>query len=83
MRVITLTHANLKRPLYVLPANIGAFHWNEATACVIIYTGKEIIFPVLESVEEIKAMIEQQNAPQGQGATDVNKQPTAASPAAV
>lgn len=60
--VITFNHANLKRPVNIVRGTIAGFHWSEKAAANCIYTTGGI-FPVIESEEEIKQLIQQAVTP--------------------
>ena len=65
-RVLTFNHANLKRPVHIVVGTIAGYHWSDKAAAVCVYTTGGV-FPVLESEEEIKTMIQQTAAePQGE-----------------
>lgn len=55
---ITLTNANLKRPLRLVLGSIGAYYWNESTKSNIVCTTTGI-YPVQESIEQIDALIDE------------------------
>lgn len=51
--LVKFTHANLKRDVFINPNLIEAFHWNETTKCMVVYTSKFGAWPVTETEEEL------------------------------
>lgn len=61
MRLLTLTHANLKTPLIVDAALLGFIYYSESQRCTIVMLSGGAAAPVLESVEEVKNLKEKSN----------------------
>lgn len=57
-KIITLTHANLKRPVELLLGAIAGWHYSETYKATNVYTVGGI-FPVAESIDNIKQAIKQ------------------------
>lgn len=51
---LKFTHANLKRDVFIVRGQIVAYHYSDANKSNVVYAAGGAIFPVLESLEEIK-----------------------------
>lgn len=72
MQLIKLTHANLKRTLYVAGNLVAGFYYSEANQCTHVVASGGAIFPALESAEEIQKLlvsIQPNHSPKEGGAT--------------
>lgn len=67
-KCIQFMNPNKQRPVELIAGMIVGFDYNAPTACNVIYSAGGHVFPVAESLEEIRAKIESLNSPtDGQG----------------
>ena len=61
MTLIKVTHANLSRPVWLVKELIAGFYYSEAHKATHIVSNGGAIFPALESEEELKALLSNNN----------------------
>lgn len=71
---IQLMHANLKKPLHIVAGTVAGYHHSDKAACTLLYTNAGI-FPVLETPEQIDAIIFNIKQPTGQETKSEQQQP--------
>jgi hypothetical protein len=59
--IITVTHANRKAPLKLVVGTIVGFEYSDAAKSNIIYSAGGVMFPVLETLEEIEGLLKALN----------------------
>jgi hypothetical protein len=59
MKLIKLTHANHKTVMYVPEVQVAGFYASPGHGCTHIVAPGGAILPVLESVDDVKARLEQ------------------------
>lgn len=75
-KVLEFLNPNKQRPVSVVAGMIVGFDYNKPTECNVLYTAGGHIFPVAESLDEIKEKIESLNVPSGQGEKNVSTKQT-------
>ncbi|HUQ32146.1 MAG TPA: hypothetical protein VM095_08495 [Pyrinomonadaceae bacterium] len=58
-----MTHANFKRPVFVAAHLVFAIDYSTVQKCAQVYSTGGVVMPVLESVDDVKRLLEEALGP--------------------
>lgn len=69
MKLIKLTHANHKKELYLVADLIAGYYHSPGHQCTHVVASGGAVFPAMETLEQIKTLLDEQKSHKKEGET--------------